>query len=39
MGQTLLKLNKLSKSYGRLKAVNQLTITFKKKKSLWIIRS
>ena len=32
MGQTLLQLNQLSKSYGRLKAVNQLSITIKKGK-------
>ena len=32
MGQTLLQLNQLSKSYGRLKAVNQLSITLKKGK-------
>jgi ABC-2 type transport system ATP-binding protein len=30
MEQTLLQLNKLSKSYGRLKAVDQLSITLKK---------
>ena len=30
MEQTLLQLNQLSKSYGRLKAVDQLTITLKK---------
>jgi ABC-2 type transport system ATP-binding protein len=30
MKQTLLQLNQLSKSYGRLKAVDQLTITLKK---------
>lgn len=32
MGQTLLQLNQLSKSYGRLKAVNQLSISIKKGK-------
>ena len=32
MGQTILQLNQLSKSYGRLKAVNQLSITIKKGK-------
>ena len=32
MGQTLLQLNQLSKSYGRLKAVNQLSMTIKKGK-------
>ena len=32
MGQTLLQLNQLSKSYGQLKAVNQLSITIKKGK-------
>lgn len=32
MGQTLLQLKQLSKSYGRLKAVNQLSITIKKGK-------
>ena len=32
MEQTLLQLNQLSKSYGRLKAVNQLSITIKKGK-------
>ena len=30
MEQTLLQLNQLSKSYGRLKAVDQLSITIKK---------
>lgn len=39
MEQSLLKLNRLSKSYGRLKAVDQLSLTLKKRKCLRTFRT